>query len=165
MRLLILIVVFALPAVGNAQLSEVAAGSRLRVTAPAVSKQRLVGTLVKPIGDSVMLDLRTRAGQKDSSVARYSIPIQLVERLEISGGKSYGAGAKRGAQIGALVAGLVAVVLIAPEIGNPTGDRKGIALIAGGLIAGLGAVGGVIVGGNLGVETWRDVQLPSPPVR
>lgn len=127
----------------------VSEGSRVRVTAPAVSPERLVGRVAALTADSLLL---TRGAG-----ARLQIDTRQVQAMSVSAGRNRWGWALRGAGIGFLAGG------IAGGIAGGHGDSSGL----GGLV---GFLAGVIVGTPLGAgigaaaapERWTPVRLPPP---
>jgi hypothetical protein len=153
---LLLILALATPAVGNAQLATVAPGSRVRVFAPKVSADKLVGTLAFGIIDTVSLDVAS---------ARRTIPVNSLERLELSRGKTRRAGAVRGVKVGLLVAGAYAVVAFASKQGSYASQQRGLpTALVNSLAVGAGSVAvGALIGSRYRVESWTTVYPKLPP--
>src|SRR4051812_17322840 len=76
----------------HAQGTEVRPGVRLRITAPGVVADRMVGTLLSRSADTLVI------GGPD--IAPLSIPLNRVTALEISRGNSRSQGALRGVKWG-----------------------------------------------------------------
>lgn len=73
--------------------SQLSSGARVRVTAPRIVPEPVVGTYLSAAGDSVRL-LAAGGG------VRLAVPIAAVERFEVSDGRARGKWAKRGALVG-----------------------------------------------------------------
>lgn len=127
----------------------VSAGSRVRLTAPAVAPQPMVGSVAALTADSLLL---TRGGG-----ARLQIDARQVQSLAVSAGRNRWGWALRGAVVGLLAGGVIG----ARAAGS--GDETGLAAFAG-------FVAGVLVGTPLGAgvgavaapERWTPVPLPPP---
>jgi hypothetical protein len=128
--------------------------TRLRITSTSASGSRVVvtGTLRRISGDSALV-AEERGSQRSVSMAD-------IIRLEVSRGRSHGAGVRRGLRYGPL-AGLVTGAAIGAILGaegknefGPAGRGEATLLGAGiGLV--LGVPLGALVGGALGVERWE----------
>jgi hypothetical protein len=121
-------------------------GTRLRVTAAAVSPKPLVGTLVGITEREVVLAL--------SASDRKTVPRADLTRLEWSQGR-------RGNAVKGLIVGAVlgAGILSAINAQDPeTGDAKEYAVVA--LVgAGLGALPGAGVGALIKTERWAELPV------
>jgi hypothetical protein len=153
---LLLILALAIPALGSAQLATVAPGSRVRVLAPNVSAERLVGTLAFGIIDTVSVDVAS---------VRRTIPVKSVERLELSRGKTRRAGAMRGAKFGLLAGGAYAIVAFASKQGSYASEQRGLPVaLVNSLAVGAGTVTlGALIGSRYRVESWTTVYPKLPP--
>ena len=121
-------------------------GSRLRVTAPGVSPQPIVGTLVEMSEREVVISL--------SSSDRKAIPrsaMTLVERSE--GRKGH---AVKGLLIGGATGlGWVAIAVAAGPGGD--GDGTSFAVVVGSIITGAAALIGAGIGASIRTERWTPV--------
>jgi len=127
----------------------VSEGSRVRVTAPAVSPERLVGRVAGLTADSLLL---TRGAG-----ARLQIDTRQVQAMSVAAGHNRWGWALRGAGVGFLVGG----ILGAQAGGN--GDHTGLGALAG-FVAGVitGTPLGAGVGALAAPERWTPVRLPPP---
>jgi hypothetical protein len=127
----------------------VSAGSRVRLTAPAVSERPLVGRVAGLTADSLALE--RGAG------ARLQIDTRHVESLAVSAGRRRWRWALNGAAVGLLVGAVVGAQL---ATGGAAADVAALA----GLVA--GAVVGTPLGAGIGAaaapERWTPVRLPPP---
>jgi hypothetical protein len=173
---LFLALVSTTPAVTIAQSAAIAPGTVVRLTAPAVSKKRLVGTVMSPVGDtvSVAVLLKPPDGVWIASVRRYSIPASQVTRLEVSRRVSGSVGARRGALIGLSTGAFLGSILgfTTPDAlcflcgkgtAPTTRERLGAALGYGAFFGLLSAGFGVATGAIMESEDWRRVQLSPTP--
>lgn len=127
-------------------------GDRVRVTAPALHANGLVGTCVAVRGDALELIAR------DSLMA---IPLAQVMQLEVSQGrKPSGLGGVIGFLGGAVVGTVFGWFAYQDDYGAPTcDDYTSCPVIVGTLV-----VGGTIVGALMGAtERWEEV--PHDPIR
>jgi hypothetical protein len=132
---------------------QVAPGDRVRVTAPTIDRDPLVGTLVSMGPDTCVLEVEGRAEP-------LALPLAPVTRLEVSRGqKSH---TLWGAGIG-LVAGGAAGAAIgsASSRGDEYSGLVTLAYAAGG--AWLGLLFGTAIGAVIRTERWELVDLQ--PVR
>lgn len=123
------------------------------------------GVLRQVARDTVFVGLPGRATA--------ATPRDAVTRVQVHGGRSLGAGAKRGAKVGAIVGGLAGLYLAFGDSGcysngeevpcpsqlqtsTNAGERAFIVMVA----AGLGALAGSAVGTAFPAPTWRDARLP-----
>lgn len=118
-------------------------GALIRVTAPAISTSKLIGTLVALNGDTLLLQAETPTFSNP-----LAIPLYAITRLEVSRGKgSRGKSALKGSMIGFLVAlPSTFIVLEANAASLDLGDDS---ILMGSLI---GGAGGLVVGGLLGSQ-------------
>jgi hypothetical protein len=125
----------------------VSEGSRVRVTAPAVSPERMVGTVAALTADSLLL---TRGAG-----ARLQIDTRHVQAISVAAGRNRFAWALKGAGIGFLVGGILGA-----QAGGH-GDHSGLGALAG-FVAGV--VAGTPLGAGIGAlaapERWTPVRLP-----
>lgn len=142
----------------------VGVGSRVRIFAPSLRRERYVGRVDSLDASEVTLDtagVRRRLGFETGPVLvesyrRVTIRTSAIEQIEVSAGRT-----TRGATIkGMLIGGLSGAILIGfgqlPEV-NPSAKDflKGAPV---GLV--LGAIVGGIVGYALGGERWAPGELP-----
>jgi len=127
----------------------VSEGSRVRVTAPAVSPERLVGRVAALTADSLLL---TRGAG-----ARLQIDSRQVQAISVSAGRNRFVWALKGAGIGFLVGGILGA-----QAGGH-GDHTGLGALAG-FVAGV--VTGTPLGAGIGAaaapERWTSVRIPPP---
>lgn len=158
--------VAAVPAqqVSPAGVQPVSVGSRVRVFAPTLRRDRYVGRVDSLDVNEIVLDtagVRRRLGFEMGPVLvashrRLSIRTAAIERIEVSGGRTTRATTIRGAIIGALGGGLLLGLGQLPEVNPGAKDFfKGVPL---GLA--IGAVAGGVVGYALGGEKWVPAELP-----
>ena len=166
-RSVFLLAVFAAAKAGAQQVAPVASvsvGTRVRVVASTIRRDRFVGRVDSLEAGEMVLDtagVRRRLGFEMGPVLveqyrRVRIRTGAIERIEVSGGRT-----TRSATIkGAIIGGLLGAALIgfgqAPEV-NPSfqdflnGAPKG---LAAGLVVGAG------VGYALGGEKWLPAEVP-----
>lgn len=141
-----------------------AVGSRVRIFAPTLRRDRFVGRIDSLSADEMVLDtagVRRRLGFETGPVLveqyrRVRIRTDAIETVELSGGRT-----TRGATIkGIIIGGLAGAALIGfgqlPEINPGFSDfMKGapIGLAAGALVGG-------VVGYALGGERWVPATMP-----
>jgi len=142
----------------------VGVGSRVRITAPSIRRERFVGRVDSLEADAIVLDtagVRRRLGFETGPVLvesyrRVSVRTSAIERIEVSTGRT-----TRGATIkGAVIGGLAGALLIGfgqlPEVNPKASDfLKGAPI---GLA--IGTVVGGVVGYALGGERWAPGELP-----
>lgn len=132
------------------QLQFLETGTRVRIYAPQVEDEKLVGHVHVLSSDSVFLTRGRRPG--------VSIPLDAVEGVEISAGRDRLRGALYGAAGGTLVVGGL-IALANSEAANPT-HAATFALQLG--VLG-GALPGAAIGALIGVEEW-ETFTPAPQV-
>ncbi|MBW3630447.1 MAG: hypothetical protein KY464_14270 [Gemmatimonadetes bacterium] len=116
--------------------------TRVRVHAPEVAAKPLVGRAVLMDTDSLVLE-------RGRPTDRLVLPMEDVQRLEISRGRNHLMGAVKGAGIGGLAGGVALGGLVALD-GDPAWAFLG--FIAGAVYA---APLGAVVGAVVGVERWE----------
>ncbi|GEM_PF-3170165 len=131
-------------------------GSRIRVSAPTFSSDRLIGTVVSKSEDTLTL-------APSSGTARLAIPFMVVKRLEVSRGRAArGKNALKGAVIGTLVGGVGGFVLeagvsgdqaVAPLVGAIGGAFNGSLIGASGKYATIGFLSGLATGALIGLAS------------
>ena len=120
----------------------VESGARIRVTAPSVFSDRIVGTVVSWESEQLVLDALR---------GTLTFPIDSIIRLEISRGKkSY---VEEGAGIGLLVGGISGYLACGPAF---TCDKRA---LAAAIFAVPGALLGAIVGAAASPTIWEEVPL------
>ncbi len=120
----------------------VESGARIRVTAPSVFSDRIVGTVVSWESEQLVLD--TLRGT-------LTFPIDSIVKLEISRGKrSYVA---EGAGIGLVVGGISGYLACGPAF---TCDKRA---LAAAIFAVPGVVLGAIVGAGVSPTIWEEVPV------
>jgi hypothetical protein len=117
-------------------------GSRIRVTAPSLSTDPIIGRLLHYSTDSLLL----AAGDGE---VRMRMPMSLVRTVEVSEGRDRSGWALKGAGVGLVVGILVGGASLAHD------DPEGLATLAGGIAGGIvGAPLGAVVGALLAPERW-----------
>lgn len=143
----------------NTHLGRVDLGTRVRISAPDVSSDRLVGEVASLGPDTVAVRL-------DESLALQLVPLVSVERIELSRGFMRGspvlvlAGAAIGTGVG--VAVVVDVLSEDCDPNAPFGELCGLNTLAWLTIptfGSLGAFAGWLVGQPFTSERWRQVPL------
>ena len=158
--LVVLAVAVLIPVVASGQSAPVAAGTRVRVTAPGNNLDKHVTTVVDVRGDSIVLNVR------NSSLV---IGLADVTELEISAGKrtQFWRSAGYGLGLGVVAGAVVGAVtykecesdhflgcIMAPQSASES------AAMGGMLFGALGLVGGGIVGLLNRTDRWASVTLP-----
>jgi hypothetical protein len=158
--LVILAVAVLIPVVATGQSAPVAAGTRVRVTAPGNNLDKYVATVVDVRGDSIVVNVR------NSSLV---VGLAEVTELEVSTGKrtqfwrSAGYGLGLGIAAGALVGAVTYKecesdhflgCMMAPQSASESAAMGGI------LFGALGFVGGSVVGMVKRTDRWASVTLP-----
>ncbi len=151
------------------QLSPVAAqpvsvGSRVRIFAPSLRRDRYVGRVDSLDVNEVVLDtagVRRRLGFELGPVLveqfrMVSIRTSSIERIEVSGGRTTRGTTIKGLLIGAVGGALLFGLGQLPEVNPKATDF----FKAAPLGLAVGAVGGAIVGFALGGERWVPGELP-----
>lgn len=145
-----------------------APGTRVRVDAPKVSRDRIVGTVRAIRADSIVLDTVDVQRQErmffPSTVLvedyrRVTLAVSEVANMERSRGRSRILGAIKTGIRGALIAGVIG------GLGSlSAGSRDGITLRDFTRGAGEGAMLGIAIGGSFGwaygSERWQPVSVP-----
>lgn len=147
-RTLFAILLLAVPAAARAQYNEpglLGGGSRIRVAAPAVAGDPVIGRLLVLSRDTLLMS----AGSGD---ARITLPLAAVRSIDLSEGRDRRGWAVKGAGIGLVAGGLLGGL----SIGNA--DRNDLAALAG-FFAGavIGTPLGAAVGAIVAPERWRSV--------
>ena len=142
-------------------------GTRVRITALGIRGERFTGRITEFPQDSVQLDTtgtRTRLGFETGPVLveQYrlvTIPTNLIDKVETSGGRTRRKSTTKGALLGALVGAVIWGIGNLPEL-NPGFDD----FVKG---APVGAIVGGVVGGGIGYlfagERWERYPPPPPP--
>jgi hypothetical protein len=147
MRISAFLLLLAVPAAAGAQLRDVLPGSRVRVQSVS-SDQRVEGTLMSHSPDSMVVAV--------SGAVRTALPYVSVSRLQVSHGKSRGAGAIRGMKIGAMIGGGTALLLAASLSGTEEIALEDVVAVTG-VYAISGGLWGLAIGSLVGAEQWRTV--------
>ena len=160
---------FDAPEVRAQQVSPVAAqpvsvGSRVRIFAPSLRRDRYVGRVDSLDVNEVVLDtagVRRRLGFELGPVLveqfrMVSIRTSSIERIEVSGGRTTRGTTIKGLLIGAVGGALLFGLGQLPEVNPKATDF----FKAAPLGLAVGAVGGAIVGFALGGERWVPGELP-----
>jgi len=130
---------------------EVRAGSRVRLDAPGVVADRIIGTVIARTPDTL-----TIANERSSTIA---VPVARITHLEVSRGDSRSAGAIHGIKWGAPIGLGVGVLLVALSDDCKTCNNQP---SAGGAIAfatGMGAFWGAVGGAIAQHEQWAPFDL------
>jgi hypothetical protein len=135
----------------------VAPGDRVRVTAPTIEPDRLVGTVMEIGADTCVLEVEGRADT-------LALPLASVTKLEVNWGSE--SNAARGAGLGLLAGGFVGVAFGAAFCSGDRCETSGAsvgqaALFFGGFGAGVGLVIGAGIGQVSRRDLWRTVDLQS----
>ncbi len=139
-------------------------GSRVRIFAPSLRRDRYVGRVDSLDASEIVLDtagVRRRLGFETGPVLVeefriVSIQTSAIEGIELSAGRTTRGSTIRGAIIGAIGGALLFGLGQLPEVNPSASDFvKGVPL---GLA--IGAVAGGAVGYALGGERWVPAQLP-----
>jgi hypothetical protein len=142
LAVLLLLALFSRPAasqlIGRARVDP---RMRVRVTAPRVASEPMVGTYLSADGDTLRL-LATEG------MPKLAVPVTAVQRFEVSEGRARVRWARRGALAG-LVFGLV--------LGATNDD--GAVFISGLLFA---PPAGAVAGALMAPERWRDAPIDVP---
>ncbi|HYW51292.1 MAG TPA: hypothetical protein VE861_11830 [Gemmatimonadaceae bacterium] len=152
----VILALIARPESACAQQRDLKPGVRVRVTAPTIFASRYEAVIGTRRGDTLSL---VRGDAQPIDVA-----LSAATRVEVSGGKSRWAGAKRGAMwgvgIGVILAGLNAIVPKEYRMGttdcNATTCQSSVGKDAAELTIG-GAIWGVGIGALIGRERWQQV--------
>ncbi len=134
----------------------VAPGDRVRIAAPEIVNDRVVGTVVALKPDTLAVNVENR----DSPLA---LPLASLTKLEVSQGQK--SRTLKGAGIGFLVggaAGLATAALACAIAGDCDADDPYTGLVYavfGVLGAGVGTLTGAIIGSTIKVDRWDTVQL------
>jgi hypothetical protein len=136
----------------------VAPGDRVRITAPSIVGERLVGTLAELRPEALLLE-------PEDSVEAVLLPLAAVNKLELSRGKGskIGRGALAGGLFGAGVGLVVGIAALGEDGGGfhiGVGEVIRGTLVLGGLGAGMGMLLEVAAPG----ERWETVPLDRIPV-
>ena len=151
-------------ATGQAGVRPVSVGSRVRVFAPSLRRDRYVGRVDSLDANEMVLDtagVRRRLGFElgpvlVESYRRVAIRTSAIESIELSGGRTTRSATLKGMVIGALGGALLLGFGNLPEVNPKAKDFfKGAPL---GLALGAGV--GAIVGFALGGEKWVPAELP-----
>lgn len=142
------------------QESIVAPGARVRVRAPSVSRDRLVGTVLEMGADTCVLEVENWADP-------LALPLASLETLEVSRGTKSNAGT--GALIGGLAGGVLGLalgVVVAAEAADEGAPQMwGLveepydALAVAAIGVGAGAYVGLGIGAGKRSDRWEEVPL------
>ena len=144
-------------------LSEARPGSRVRISAPSVRRDRFVGRIDSLNAERVVIDTtgeRHRFGFEMGPVLvdsyrRASLQRSAIERLEVSGGRTVRSSTIRGALWGALAGAVIVGVGNLPQVNASFDDFAKYAPVG----AVLGGVVGGVVGFALGGERWLPARF------
>lgn len=134
-------------ATARAQYTEARVGERIRFEAPGVVAERYTGTVLQRTADSLLV------GSGDAPAL--SLALASITRMDVSRGRSAGAGARRGLLIGAGV-GAVAGVVSAADLRSDEPEGSLVALLAPVIVVVEAAIFGA-VGAAIGAVVKREV--------
>ncbi|HEY7569230.1 MAG TPA: hypothetical protein VH762_16730 [Gemmatimonadaceae bacterium] len=169
-RMLGVILVVIAPAVGAQSTArdsvEAHVGTRVRIMAPSVRRDRFIGRIDSLNAERVVLDTtgeRHRFGFETGPVLvdayrRASVQRSAIERIDVSGGRTVRRSTIRGALWGALAGALIVGVGNLPQVNASFDDFVKYAPIG----AALGGVVGGVVGYALGGERWVPGRFARP---
>jgi hypothetical protein len=135
-----LLTLLAFPLSLQAQMLDVQAGARIRVTAPGVVAGRVEGTVINRSGDSIVI--------ATPALAQYRLGMSSLATLEVFQGRSHGLGAEKGALWGAGV--MLPFALLATMDTPRSSDALAVATEVEIVYAGIGA----IIGSIIGADSW-----------
>lgn len=135
-------------AAAHAQYTEARVGERIRFEAPGVFTGRHTGTVLRRTTDSLLV------GSPDAPPV--GVALARIARLDVSRGRSAGAGAKRGLLIGAGVGGVAGLVYTIELLSEESGPRDLAILILPLAVVTEAALGGA-VGSAIGAIVKREV--------
>jgi hypothetical protein len=124
-----------------------AAGQRVRITAPTLGLKRQVVTLDAVGGDTLLL----------GGDAVRAIPLTSVERLEVFEGRH--GHPWRGAGVGFLVGAVTGAVLGPYTVPGEGDTAEGKAVAGAVLLGAAGALTGVVIGALIKTDKWEEVPL------
>ncbi len=156
----VILALLPLASLGAQEISDkITPGTRVRVSAPAVAKNRIVGTVVSV--DSTRIVLQATPST-DHQPPPLTVPWAAMQRLELSQGRKWSGGrTAAGAGIGLLAGALVGAGIgaVAPSPSFDEDDGQAVSALVGGIVgAGSGLVLGAIIGA-LPHERWQMVPL------
>lgn len=169
MTLGVILVVIA-PALGAQSTArdsvEAHVGTRVRIMAPTVRRDRFIGRIDSLNAERVVLDTtgeRHRFGFETGPVLvdsyrRAAVQRSAIERIDVSGGRTVRSSTVRGALWGALAGALIVGVGNLPQVNASFDDFVKYAPIG----AVLGGVVGGVVGYALGGERWLPGRFARP---
>lgn len=167
---MLLVALFAAQAGAGAQ-SSMLAGSRVRVAAPSFGPA-IQGSLMSVTSDSIAVAVIVSGARLDTTgaVIRRAIPRSAVTRLDVRSARTSAIGARRGAKAVFLVGATLTAVAVGHEIVNaknnddffcPSREDKILCAGAfGGILTGIGAGFGAIVGAVMKGDQWTRVERP-----
>ena len=128
-----------------------APGARIRVSAQGLATTQVVGTVVALHADTLVLAPQSGRGL-------LALPLESVQRLDVSRGRKSLAGA--GAGIGGVIGAVSGAVWGAASCAEPSFVAPEQCAIMGGLLVGAGgALLGAVVGALSKTERWQEVPL------
>lgn len=143
----------------------VGVGTRVRIFAPSLRRERIVGRVDSLETGEMVLDttgVRRRLGFETGPILveqyrRMRLRTAAIEQIEVSGGRTTRSATLKGAVIGGLIGAALIGLGQAPEV-NPTFQDflKG---------APVGLAIGVVVGGGVGYALGGEKWLPGDPPR
>ncbi len=161
MRLFILSLLFLLPGnlLAQQDSQQILPGVRVRLWAPELRIQKLVGKIVSVDADTLRLNIMDQT-------APLAIPISSVTKFEVSRGKSSGARVLSG--VGGAGLGFLGGAIVGGGIGGIWSENKypnshegnGLGIFMGGIIGGgLGTLIGAVIGVQHPPERWQQAPL------
>lgn len=123
-------------------------GTRVRITAPTVLNRKLAGEGVRMTADTLVL------ARRDEDVA---VPLDAVERIEMSRGKDRFTGMLWGAGIGA-ASGAAIGAISCEVIGEDCTYVEAGSLLVGAMAGIAGAGVGAVAGFAIGDERWTTIR-------
>ncbi len=153
MFLIFLFLFSFLLSISTAQLSSLSPGDRIRITAPKMFVQPLIGQFTKIHSDSLLFSFGSK---------HFVVPFQNIEKIEISQG--YNRNTKKGALIGAITGGLSLGLAAYTDASKNKGGWEIInpgKAFTGGFVTGavVGAGLGAVVGRGIRSENWVALKI------
>src|SRR5215212_9180150 len=157
----------AAAATATAPTSLFSRGARVRLRVPMLGKDKIAGTVMLAQGDSLVLDTVDAGVERRmffpntilvDEFRHVTLPLAMVDSIEVSSGRSRWAGIRHSAKRGALFLGLLGAATFRSGDGTP-----GLRNFAGGYLN--GAAVGFVLGGAFGLtrsgERWQSVPRSS----
>lgn len=135
----------------QSQVGSLREGMRVRVTTPSV--KGLTGIVKSAGADSVVIFT-------EGSAARLALPTSDITRVDVSQGRSIGAGARRGAIWGGAIGGVLGIVAAAAVSADDSycPSCEGAAAFAAQSLLG-GVIWGAGIGAFVKAEKWETVSM------